>query len=673
MCGICGVVGADGAAVAKRVRKMMSALVHRGPDGEGILDRPGAVFGIRRLSIIDLSGGQQPIYNETGDVGVVFNGEIYNFPHLRATLESRGHRYHTRCDTEIIVHAYEEWGDRCVEHFDGMFSFALWDGRNSGASLSGSHPKKGRVLLARDRLGIKPLYYALATGVLIFASELRALLASEAVERRLAPQSIEAYLLFGSVVEPMTLVEGVYSLPAGHSLALNLDAPMDPNPTAYWELAFRANQKARQAPRALAPASHGVRALLEKAVASQLLADVPVGVFLSSGLDSTAVAALAARERAGIQTFTMSFLERDFDEASWARNTARQLGTEHHELLLTGEEMQTRLFEAIGALDQPSMDGVNTFFLSWGARRAGLKVALSGLGGDELFGGYPSFRVTPQLARIAAIAGWLPEGARHAISLALLEIGRRAGVRERADRLRKIASVFSHPEALPHAYFLNRMLFTPRQTERLLSPSIIAMRSEAAHSERISWRRWLEQLVVYAGTLRGESVVSYLELRTYMLNTLLRDTDSMSMHHSLEVRVPLLDHELVEYVEALPDSARKKAGTAKELLAESVKDLLPGGAVDQPKRAFTVPWEHWLRGKAGTEVACRLSMLTPSLASMLDSNAVQSVWRRFLSKRTGWARPWSLFVLNEWVRKHIDEVESNTELTERPAAEAAAS
>jgi asparagine synthase (glutamine-hydrolysing) len=673
MCGICGVVGADGAVVAKRVRKMMNALVHRGPDGEGILDRPGAVFGIRRLSIIDLSSGQQPMYNETGDVGVVFNGEIYNFPQLRATLESRSHRFHTRCDTEIIVHAYEEWGDRCVEHLDGMFSFALWDGRNSGGSLSGSHPKKGRVLLARDRLGIKPLYYALATGVLIFASELRALLASEAVERRLAPQSIEAYLLFGSVVEPMTLVEGVYSLPAGHSLALNLDAPMDPSPTAYWELSFRANQKVRQAPRALAPAGHGVRALLEKAVASQLLADVPVGVFLSSGLDSTAVAALAARERAGIQTFTMSFLEQDFDEASWARNTARQLGTKHHELLLTGEEMQTRLFEAIGALDQPSMDGVNTFFLSWGARRAGLKVALSGLGGDELFGGYPSFRVTPQLAKIVAIAGRLPERARHAISLALLEIGRRAGVRERADRLRKIASVFSHPEALPHAYFLNRILFTPRQTERLLSPSIIAMRSEAAHSERISWRKWLEQLVVYAGTLRGESVISYLELRTYMLNTLLRDTDSMSMHHSLEVRVPLLDHELVEYVEALPNSARKKAGTVKALLAESVKDLLPGGAEHRPKRAFTLPWEHWLRGKAGTEVACRLDMLTPSLASMLDSNAVQSVWRRFLSKRTGWARPWSLFVLNEWARKHIDEVESNTKLTERPAAEAAAS
>jgi len=239
--------------------------------------------------------------------------------------------------------------------------------------------------------------------------------------------------------------------------------------------------------------------------------------------------------------------------------------------------------------------------------------------------------------------------------------------------LRKIASVFSHPAALPHAYFLNRILFTPRQTERLLSPSIIAMRSEAAHSERISWRRWLEQLVAYAGTLRGESVISYLELRTYMLNTLLRDTDSMSMHHSLEVRVPLLDHELVEYVEALPDSARKKAGTAKALLAESVKDLLPRDAVHRPKRAFTLPWEHWLRGKAGTEVACRLGMLTPSLASMLDSNAVQSVWRRFLSKRTGWARPWSLFVLNEWVRKHIDEVESNTKLTERPAAEAAAS
>jgi len=356
-----------------------------------------------------------------------------------------------------------------------------------------------------------------------------------------------------------------------------------------------------------------------------------------------------------------------------ARNTARQLGTEHHELLLTAEEIRPRLFEAIGAIDQPSMDGVNTFFVSWGARQAGLKVALSGLGGDELFGGYPGFRATPYLAKLLAIARLLPERAGEAISQALLEIGRYARGPNRADKVRKIAAVFSHPEALPHAYFFARMLFTPRQTERLLPHSMIAMHREGGRADAVSWRQSLEQLVCCAGIFRGQSVISYLELRAYMLNTLLRDTDSMSMHHSLEIRVPLLDRALVEFVEALPDRAKARARTPKALLAEAVKDLLPAEILRQPKRAFALPWEHWLRGKLGTDVACGLETLTPSLALILESEAVQSVWRRFLGKQTGWARPWSLFVLNEWVRRHIDEADSCAELSKDSAAEAAAS
>jgi asparagine synthase (glutamine-hydrolysing) len=667
MCGICGVVGADGLLAEKRVRQMMGALVHRGPDDEGILACPGAIFCVRRLSIMDLSGGRQPIYNETRDIGVVFNGEIYNFQQLRGELENRGHCFHTRSDTEVIVHSYEEWGERCVEHLRGMFAFALWDGRNG----AGNPVRRGRVFLARDPLGIKPLYYAMAAGALFFASEVRALLASEAFERRLSRQAVEGYLLFGSAVEPATLVEGVHSLPAGHSLALKLDAPILPKPAAYWELSLRASQL-RPSPGNLASAARDVRATLEKAVSEQLLADVPVGVFLSGGLDSAALTALAARARPGVQTFTLAFPERDFNEAAAARNIARRLDTDHHELLLTSDEIRPRLFEAVGALDQPSMDGVNTFFVSWGARRAGLKVALSGLGGDELFGGYPSFRAAPYLARLLAMARGLPKQARGAISQVLLEIARRGRGQSRADKLVKIAAVFSHPEALPHAYFFARLLFTPRQTERLLSPSMIAIHGERGSADAASWRNSLEQLVAGAEMFRGQSVISYLELRSYMLNTLLRDTDSMSMHHSLEVRVPLLDHGLVELVEALPDSAKRRARTPKALLSEAVKDLLPAEILYQPKRTFTLPWEHWLRGKLGAEVEGRLGTLAPSLALILDREAVQSVWRGFLSKRTGWARPWSLFVLNEWVRRHID-AESSAELSEDSAAQAAAS
>ena len=667
MCGICGVVGANGAIAERQVCRMMDALIHRGPDDKGVLARSGAIFGARRLSIIDLSGGRQPIYNETGDIGVVFNGEIYNFPQQRLTLENRGHRFRTRSDTEVIVHAYEEWGERCLEHLQGMFAFALWDGRNAAANAA----TKGRVFLARDPLGIKPLYYAMAGGALFFASEVRALLASEAFERRLSRQAVEGYLLFGSVMEPATLVEGVYSLPAGHSLALELDNPISPKPVAYWEPSLRASL-VPQVPGTLASAAREVRARMERSVHEQLLADVPIGVFLSSGLDSTAVAALAARERRGVQTFTMSFREREFDEAAVARNTARQLGTDHHELLLTAEEAQSRLFEAVGALDQPSMDGLNTFFVSCGARRAGLKVALSGLGGDELFGGYPSFRATPYLAKLLAITRRLPGRARETISWTLLEIGRRGFDRKRSDQLHKLAAVFSHPQELPHAHFFSRLLFTPRQTERLLPPSIIAMHHAVGDAATASWRRSLEQLVDRANLFRGSSLISYMELRTYMLNTLLRDTDSMSMHHSLEIRVPLLDRALVELIEALPDKAKVRAHSAKALLSEAVSDLLPAEILYQPKRTFTLPWEHWLRGRLGAAVSCRMTNLTPSLATILDGQAVQSVWDRFLSKRTGWARPWSLFVLNEWVRKHIDQAGSSTEFSEDSAAEATA-
>ena len=667
MCGICGAVGADGPLAEKRVRRMMSALVHRGPDDEGILARPRAVLGVRRLSIVDLSGGRQPIFNETGHIGVVFNGEIYNFLQLRVELEGSGHRFHTRSDTEVIAHAYEEWGERCVEHLHGMFAFALWDGRDAAANPA----KRGRILLARDRLGIKPLYYAMAQGALFFASEVRALLASGALERRVSREAVEAYLLFGSVVEPATLVEGVHALPAGHSLKVTLDAPISPRPVAYWELSLRANP-VRQTPVTLTSAAREVRALLEKAVSEQLQADVPIGVFLSSGLDSTAVAALAARVRKDVSTFTLSFREREFDEAAAARKTAQHLGTDHHELRLAGEEILSGLLEAVGALDQPSMDGVNTFLVSWGARRAGLKVALSGLGGDELFGGYPSFRSTPYLAKLLVIARRLPQRVREAISQALLEFARHRPGRNRADQLRKMAAILSHAEELPHAYFFARLLFTPRQTESLLSPSMVALH-RGKRCDATSWRNSLQQLTRSAEMFRGRSLISYLELRTYMLNTLLRDTDSMSMHHSLEVRVPLLDHELVQFVQALPNKAKSRARTPKALLAEAVKDLLPPEHLHQPKRTFTLPWEQWLRGRMGTEVAGRLGTLTPSLALLLDGEAVQSVWRRFLTGRTGWARPWSLFVLNEWVRRHIDEAESSAALSEDSAAEAAAS
>jgi asparagine synthase (glutamine-hydrolysing) len=670
MCGICGAIGGERGLAETRVSRMMSAMIHRGPDEDGVLAEPLAVLGMRRLSIIDLGSGRQPIYNEDGTVGVVFNGEIYNFPQLRSTLETCGHHFRTRSDTEVIVHAYEEWGERCLEHLRGMFAFALWDGRGASRSPGGSDGRP-RVLLARDRLGIKPLYYAAAAdGTLLFASEVRALLASDAIERRIEPESVEAYLLFGSVVEPMTIVKGVFSLPPGHALMVSCDTPFAAKPTAYWDLgaAARAVSASAKAPQDLASAARAVRPMLEEAVRSHLISDVPLGLFLSSGLDSMALAALASRERSGLHTFTVVFPELEFSEAAAARQIAARFGTEHRELLVTAEEMQGRLGEAVEALDQPSMDGINTFFVSWAARQVGLKVALSGLGGDEVFGGYPTFRLTPRVAQWTARAGYVPSSARKAMAATILETSRLLKRPRKMDALHKATAIWSAPNSVPHPYFFTRMLFTPDQIGHLCSAGSAgrSLRNGGRNQDGSIplWLDWLTQSGAQATQLAGDSAVSCLELRTYMVDTLLRDTDAMSMHHSLEVRVPLLDHPLVEYVVGLPDSAKRRPGVAKALLVESLADLLPADAGRQTKRTFTFPWERWLLGPLGLQVAARLGDgLTPSLAAVLDPSAVEAVWRSFLLGQTGWARPWSLFVLNEWVRSHLDEAESTAEPT----------
>src|SRR3990172_6213247 len=503
MCGICGLIGETRGEVAEsRVRSMLAGMVHRGPDDEGVLAKPGAVLGMRRLSIIDLAGGPQPVFNEDGTVGVVFNGEIYNFPHLRASLESRGHRFRTHSDTEVLVHAYEEWGERCLTHLRGMFAFALWDDR------AGPGGGEARVLLARDRLGIKPLYYTAADGALLFASEVRALLASGAVARRLARDSIEAYLLFGSVIEPQTLIEGVFSLPPGHALSVSCRDAQRTKPVAYWDLAdaVRGLRKS-DLPKPPPEAAQAIRPLLEEAVRSHLIADVPLGLFLGSGLDSTALAALASRERSGLHTFTVVFPEQEFSEADIARRTAERLGTEHRELMVTSDQMLARLPQAVGALDQPSMDGINTFFVSWAARQTGLKVALSGLGGDEVFGGYPTFRMTPRVAALAALARCLPAGPRRAMSEALVAVGRNGRRSARTDALRKFAAIWSGPGSLPHPYFFTRLLFTPQQLEHLLTGP-----SAGAPS---LWRAWLDQAAGGARELGGDAAVSLLEMRTY--------------------------------------------------------------------------------------------------------------------------------------------------------------
>jgi asparagine synthase (glutamine-hydrolysing) len=618
---------------------MMGQMRHRGPDDEGIFVDDSVALGMRRLSIIDLGGGHQPVFNEDGTVAVVFNGEIYNFRELRRTLACRGHSFRTEGDTEVIVHAYEEWGEDCVDHLEGMFAFALAE---TSKSTRRGNP---RVLLARDRLGIKPFYYAFVDGAVFFASEVRSLLASGQIEPRLSQPSLRSYLLFGSAVEPMTLVEGVLSLPPGHRImisAAGLHSSICPEP--YWNFAESAQTTLCTKKLERSSVAAFLRSLLEETVESHLAADVPLGVFLSSGIDSTALVALAAQKGAAVHTVTVAFPEQEFSEAELARRTAQRFGTHHQEMTLSADEMLARLGEAVGALDQPSMDGINTYFVSWAARQAGLKVALSGLGGDEIFGGYSTFRSTPEAQSVAALAQWVPGGFRSMLASTAEMISTHLN---RKDAHRKMAALWRDPNFLPHPYFYTRLLFTPAQVFGLLGCNGLV----AAEP----WEDWLAQTARDSERLDDFTAVSCLESRSYMVNTLLRDTDAMSMAHSLEVRVPFLDHALVEYVTRLPVSIKRADGKPKSLLADAMGDLLPAEVASQPKRTFTLPWEHWLRGALKKQVATELSAIAPSLKECLKARSVERVWTSFLQGNTSWSRVWSLFVLNRWVQRHLEE------------------
>jgi asparagine synthase (glutamine-hydrolysing) len=646
MCGICGVVGLGSERAEAIARRMMAAMVPRGPDEEGLLVTSSAAVGMRRLSIIDLPGGSQPVWNETQTLAVVYNGELYNFRELREELERAGHRFRSHSDTEVIVHAYEAWGESCVTRFRGMFAFAAVEmPQGPGSPIT-------RVFLARDPLGIKPLYYTTVDGVLIFASEVRALLASEGVRPRLSSQALCSYLLFGSVGEPVTLVEGVFSLPPGHFMSISATRPVAaPQTKLYWKTGGPAPPAESNGPGGAVAPARRVRALLEDSVKSHFIADVPIGVFLSGGLDSTAVAALASAHQADLHTLTVAFPDLEFSESAQARRTAARLHTDHSELTLTGQEMLVRLDEAIAAFDQPSMDGINTYFVSWAARQAGLKVALSGLGSDELFGGYTSFRDSSTVAKVSALAGVCPRPIR-AWAATALDGSPVFGASP--DASRKAFAAWLDSSSLPGEYFFTRTLFTPQRVASALREPFSAWTDSA-------WWEWLSAAVEQAAPMDSFTKISWLESRSYLVNTLLRDTDAMSMHHSLEVRVPFLDLPLVEYLLSLPQASKRGRGRGrpKALLIEALSDVLPEDVVAQPKRTFTFPWDNWLRGPLGKRVKEALTEWSPVLEPHLDREFALGTWDDFLNCRTSWSRPWSLYVLNEWVKRHLSAGEAN--------------
>jgi asparagine synthase (glutamine-hydrolysing) len=407
-----------------------------------------------------------------------------------------------------------------------------------------------------------------------------------------------------------------------------------------------------------------LRPLLEETVQDHLIADVPLGVFLSSGLDSTSLVALASRFKSDLHTFTVVFPEQRFSEAAVSRETAKKFKTQHQEILLAPDILVGQLDDAVKSLDQPTMDGLNTYFVSRAAAQSGLKVALSGLGSDEIFGGYSTFESTPRAAFVAGLGRWIPGPLRRFTAGAAVRIAS-------GDAVRKAAAAWRSPTDFPHAYYFTRLLFTPSRVRRLLAPYFDSKEYSGDHNN--PWRTRMAETSRQAAKLDSFTGVSCFELQSYMVNTLLRDTDSASLASSLEVRVPFLDHRLVEFVGRLPKSAKYNRDVPKSLLVEALSDLLPDEVVGQSKRTFTLPWEVWLRGPLGVQLSQDLANLTPPLRKYLNPRAVRGAWQNFVIGHTTWSRPWSLYVLNEWIRHHVTDAAESSASTANAVQVAAAS
>jgi len=640
MCGILGAVGATDEVREDCMLQGLTGLAHRGPDDCGwqVISQggpqPTSIFlGNRRLAILDLSpAGHQPMQDRDNGSWIIHNGEIYNFREIRSELESYGISFKSQSDTEVILKAYGKWGAECLEHFRGMFAFAIWDARSRA------------LFLARDRFGEKPLYYFHRDGLFLFASEVRSLLQTGLVARQLDEVGLIEYLRYGSVSAPDTMVRGVRSLPPAHCLLLK-----DGEATLrkYWDL--------NSAERDLAvsrPVRHidgetvvELRTLLEDAILLCMVSDVPVGIFLSGGIDSSSLVSLLSCKHPNVSTFSVVFKELDYSEAQYSRSISTRFGTDHHEIVISSHAVMTSLPKIIGAMDQPTVDGVNTYIISGETRRMGYKVALSGLGADEIFGGYDTFKTVPRMERFAWCAGTINPKLRHLLA----SIIRGAISSPGAE---KLAVLIEGDGSIPHPYALARMLFMPRQLQQvgLVSDGMDVGTAKAPLADILKWAERFDPV----------NRTSYLELRHYMPNTLLRDSDFMSMAHGLELRVPFIDHKLAEFLFRIPGASKLKRGLPKWLLIEAVKGLLPQQVVHRPKRGFTFPFELWLKKEMRQDMEDVLLDTSATLLTGIDRKFVATIWKDFLAGKTTWSRPWSLYVLKRWVDTFLESRPSSS-------------
>ncbi|HEX8723188.1 MAG TPA: asparagine synthase (glutamine-hydrolyzing) [Pyrinomonadaceae bacterium] len=627
MCGIAGFAGdnqnlsdAERAAVLAR---MLGVIRHRGPDDEGALVSDGVALGMRRLSIIDLAGGHQPMSGEDGSATIVFNGEVYNYRELQADLERKGHRFQTSSDTEAIVHAYEERGAACVEDLRGMFAFAVWDAR------------RRELFVARDRVGKKPLFYAVTPrGTLVFGSELKSLLEHPEVVREVDPEALDAYLTFGYVPDPLSILRGVRKLPPGHHLTFKGGRV---EVRRYWDFEYEGQDGPARGEEEYV---EELRALLEEAVRVRLVADVPLGAFLSGGVDSSTVVGLMARAASRpVKTFSIGFREDTYDELRYARLAAEAFGTDHHEFVVTPEVCHV-VDELAWHLDEPFADSsaIPTYAVSKLAREH-VTVSLSGDGGDELFAGYTRYAIHQGRDRFARVPRAVREGLMRPLSRRLPHgaWGRNYLHNVSLDPLARYLDSVSFMTAL------NKLsLYAGDFSARLNGQGGAPARLFREHAARVRSGEPLDTLL-------------YLDSKTYLPGDILTKVDRMSMAVSLEARVPLLDHKLIEFVTRIPPALKVRGGETKHVFRRAVRGLVPDEILDRGKQGFGLPIQKWINQELRDHIRDVLFGARARGRGYFEQDYVRLLWDEHdRGRRDNTGHLWTLFMLELWHRTFID-------------------
>lgn len=620
MCGICGVVSFQPNARPDRstLLRMNASLQHRGPDDEGYYEDDQVSLAMRRLSIIDLHTGQQPISNELGDIWVMYNGEIYNFQSVRAALEQRGHVFKTQTDTEVIVHAYEEYGDECVTRFNGMFAIALWDAR------------KRRLLLVRDRLGIKPLYYWSGADKLVFGSELKALILHPDVPRQINLAALDLFLTLEYIPAPRTIYQGVFKLLPGHQLVVENGRV---RVTQYWDLPY---QPVRQSEAECAEILSG---LIKESVRLRLISDVPLGAFLSGGIDSsTIVAYMSQSAKEPVRTFSIGFEENTYNELPYAEAVAKQFGTKHHVQVLKSDHSDLAE-QLVAQFDEPFADtSVFPIFLVSKLASRQVKVVLSGDGGDELFAGYDTYlaekldRYYGRLPRplrqevLPKFAGWLPpQPAKKGL----------------INKVKRMVEGGAFDPSLQHTRWM--MFLNSSEKNSLYRSDLRATLDD--HLTTDFYRDYFEKASCFDGLAQQQ----YVDVKTYLADDILTKVDRMSMAVSIEARVPLLDYHIVEFALNLPAHMKLHGTRTKSILRQAVKNLVPESVLQKPKEGFSIPMKHWLCTSLKPMMLDLLSKASLQKHGYFDHQVVAGWIQEHLEGRANHShRLWALMVFEMW-------------------------